>query len=457
MHVTYRSYLTAGVAVLGAGAVALTPIQPLPSQAALAPQRTIANLQVDLASSIDPITPWVDTIKLSVENAKKLWEFYLEEPFPLIHTIGTNIGTYIKALPDFQFIGQNIAANVVKFFEAPWSPGPCSVDPCGDPAFYEGVFISDVPITNHIPFLGQLSQQQLYGLLPQVLASSDPDLLIKLAPLLAFTANHYSGQVAGLVGPLLAPVIQLTRSFTAIGEYFKQGDVIGAINELINIPANVTNAVLNGAGYFDLTGVVNAIQPLPPEVKSIGLNLGGLISPPVPFKGTVDEPTESNGGTLFDNIAMSAEALGLAVESPGLPVSWFGSVIGLGQYLSKVLLVTPPTTPEEAAPAATTVAPKAAAAVAAPAVEAAPVVAEAPAPVVAEPAAPAEAPAPAVPEPVVPDPVISEDPVVDIAEPAEVPAPRSVSANQKQAGASDNDGGSSTRGGHKGARGSNAA
>jgi hypothetical protein len=48
---------------------------------------------------------------------------------------------------------------------------------------------------------------------------------------------------------LLAPVIELTRSFTAIGAFFEAGDVTGAINELINIPANVTNAVLNGGGF----------------------------------------------------------------------------------------------------------------------------------------------------------------------------------------------------------------
>lgn len=453
MHVTYRSYLTAGVAALGAGAIALTPVQPIPNQLATAPQRAIANLEVDLASSIDPITPWVDTIKLSIENSKKLWEFYLEEPLPLLHTISTNIGTYVKALPDFQFIGQSMAANLVKFFEAPWSPGSCTSapDPCETPTFYNGDFISNVPIPSALGF----SQRSLYTLLPLVLQGLDPDLLVKLAPVLAFTANHYSGQVAGLVGPLLAPVIQLTRSFTAVGEYFKEGDVIGAINELINIPANVTNAVLNGAGYLDLTGVVNAIMPLPDTIKSIGINLGGLISPPVPF---TEDPDSVNGGTLFDNIAFEADAGFIKPSTPGYPVSWFGSVIGLGQFLSKVMLVTPPGAPAPegtaSVAAAATAAPKAAAAVAAPVVAEAPapVVAEAPAPVVAEAPAPvAEDPAPAVEAPA---------PKVDVPDPVESRAPRTVSAPtaKKQVASSDNDSDDSgTRGSRKGARGKHAA
>jgi hypothetical protein len=176
-------------------------------------------------------------------------------------------------------------------------------------------------------------------------------------------------------------LVELTRSFTAIAGYFEAGDVTGAINELINIPANVTNAVLNGGGVLDLTGVVNAIQPLPKEVKSIGLNLGGLISPPVPQDGSLlpngTAPTQFNGGVLFDSLAVEIDykvsnlpppnGTVVNVKDPGIPVSWVGAVVGLGQYLSDEMLVTPPAPPAPPAQAA---------AVEGEAVEAAPVVAE---------------------------------------------------------------------------------
>ncbi|MCB9442425.1 MAG: hypothetical protein H6523_19575 [Mycolicibacterium sp.] len=453
MHVTYRSYLTAGVAALGAGAIALTPVQPIPNHLALAQDKAVATLAVNLASTIDPITPWVDTFKLAGQNIMSLVNFYLEKPFPLLQTIGANIGTYIQELPDFQKIFGQIAGNINTFFYAPWSPGACATDPCGDPAFYQGDFVSNVPITNKIPFLAPdgLSQRQLYALLPAVLPAEEA---ATLAPLLALAGNHWSGQLAGLVGPLAAPLIVLTRSFTAIGQYFADGDVIGAINELINIPANVTNGVLNGAGYLDLTGVVNAIVPLPDAIKSIGLNLGGLISPPVPFEGTLAAPTALNGGTLFDNIAVEAEALGVTVKSPGLPVSWFGSVIGLGQFLSEAMLVPAPTAPTAAVRAAAT--------------ETAPVVAEVAAPVVAEVAAPAVADTPAEPPAKVladdpaedPAPPVVDDPVVDTPD-VKTPARKAVSApaGERKATASNDDdkGAGSARGGHRGARGKHAA
>jgi hypothetical protein len=440
MHITYRSYLTAGVAALGAGALALTPVQPLPNHVALGQERAVSNLAVTLASTIDPITPWVDTFKLAAQNFTALTEFYLQKPVPLIQTISANQVTYFKELTSGNggLIPGQIAANIQTFFQSPWSPG----DPVGE-------YISPVPVTT-IPVLNiPLSQQGVFALLPAVLGQETYD---QLQPIINFTATPYSGELIGLLGTLLAPVIQLTRDFTAIGQYFQDGDVIGAINELINIPANVTNAVLNGAGYLDLTAVVNAIAPLPSEVKSIGLNLGGLLNA-VPASGTLDTPESWSGGTAFDVLAATIsykisdrpkpDGTSVTVADPGIQEGFYGSVVGLGQYLGQQMLVTPP------APA------QVAAAVAAPAQ------AEAAAPVVADPApAVVDDPAPAVVDD--PAPAVVDDPapaVTQIADVVDSPAPQAVSAPapQQQSAASDNGANAgSSRGGHKGARGKHA-
>ena len=55
MQVSARSYLTAGVAAIGAGAMALSPVQPITARSALSPVVTKA-MAVNLASAIDPIT-----------------------------------------------------------------------------------------------------------------------------------------------------------------------------------------------------------------------------------------------------------------------------------------------------------------------------------------------------------------------------------------------------------------
>ena len=48
MHVSARTYLTSGIAVLGAGAIALSPVQPIPDHVALVRQHVVSDLAVDL-------------------------------------------------------------------------------------------------------------------------------------------------------------------------------------------------------------------------------------------------------------------------------------------------------------------------------------------------------------------------------------------------------------------------
>jgi hypothetical protein len=115
MHLTARTYLTSGIAAIGAGAIALGPVQPLPDHMAAAPQRAVESLAINLASSIDPITPWIDTFKTAAANIKTLVEFYNQNPLPLLGTISANLKTYAES-GDPQFILDSMKKNIVTFF-----------------------------------------------------------------------------------------------------------------------------------------------------------------------------------------------------------------------------------------------------------------------------------------------------------------------------------------------------
>ena len=370
MHVTSRSYLTAGIAALGVGAIALTPVQPIPT---LDQDRVTRNLAVALAAAPAPLPPveaWVKTFETSIANIQALLNFYASNPggyesplgltgdfqavFPLLQTVIANQMTYLDWLgnPDIEdplaAISGQMVQNLQTFFNAPWSPG--------DPA---GVYVSETAVTSALGL--PLSQQFVFGFLPSALGFTPEEWEASpLKPVVDFTATYYSGQVVGLLGPVFAPLVELTRSFTAIGEFFQAGDVESAVTELINIPANITNAVLNGGGFLDLTGVVNAIQPLPETVKSIGLNVGGLISPPVPQNGSLlpggEVPTQFDGGVFFDSLAadvsvkLNPNLPAVNVKDPGIPVSWVGAAIGLGQFLGDAM-VAPETPPAPEPPA----------------------------------------------------------------------------------------------------------
>lgn len=352
--------------------MAIVPVSPVTPQVPPAQERVVSTLAVDLAAAIDPITPWVDTITTSLFNLKSLNGLYWQQPFPLLTTIARNQFTYLQELPNIGLIASQMWNNVKTFFTAPYVSTPDNV--------------SDAMVTNieGLP----ISQQTVYALLQTMVGGGQSPLTplvdftgIRLGaefePLLQFTATPVSGEILGLLGPVISPLIQLTESFTAVGRYWRNGEVLAALNELINIPANVTNAVLNGGKYLDLTGVVKTLGfTLPPQIKSVGFNMGGLLNvvptayEPPTLPGSNIHPY--SGGLAFDALATEIDSA-LPFNDPGWPVGAIGSVMGLGQALGDALLVTRPD------PTAT----KAAAAVAAPeAVEAA-------APVI-EPAAPGE-------------------------------------------------------------------
>jgi len=394
MELSARSYLTSGIAALAVGAITLTPIAPAPQHLSLAPDRIVSTLAVNLAAAIDPITPWLDTVKASWDNVKALTALYLQQPFPLLATVARNQITYLQELPDIGLIASQVWGNVQTFFQAPYESTP------------DNISDSQITTIEGLP----ISQQTIYGLLQTVIAGGSSALspLIELTPtriggdlqtLLQFTATPVSGELVGLLGPVISPLIQLTQSFTAVGQYWQAGKPLEALNELINLPANLTNATLNGGKYLDLTGVVRALgYNLPPEVTSIGLNMGGLLNViPVGYEPPTVPTSDINpysGGLAFDALATEVQSF-LTFADPGWPVGAIGSVMGLGQALGDAMLVTPP------APAATKVSP--AAATAAQAVESA-------VPVAADKEAPDDRAVPTAPK------------VADIA--AEAPAPR---------------------------------
>jgi hypothetical protein len=460
MHVKPRSYLTAGIAALGVGAIALAPVQPIPDQLTGPPERMVNTLAVSLAAAVDPIQAWVDTFETTFANIGILGEFYMQKPFPLLQTIAANTATYAEEAANGQgdlILGQ-IWGNIVKFFEAPWSPGVLAELTNTN---FEPPTEAAVPSTDNYmsktqpatpaslppevdafsPWDTNLGFLQIVAGLSITADPNDPDSLPELwelivspiSPIWRFLATPYSGQVLSWLGPLMSPVMALTQSFTAVGEAFAAGEVMDALYELINIPANMTNAFLNGAGFLNLTPVLAQFFEFPegfPKDIQIGFNMGGLLNA-MPQDGSLknpdDPPTVWAGGVGFDSFAIpgcSESQDGVCAfirDQPfaGLTNGLFGAGIGLGQFLADQLLVTPP--PPAEAPAAVEAASTAEAPAAiaeAPAVETAPAVE-------AEPAVDA---APAVVEVSVEDSapalveVVAEDPAPAVEDIAEIEA-----------------------------------
>lgn len=329
MQVSTRSYLTAGIAVLGAGAIALTPVQPL-TPAAASPALTKA--AINLAAAIDPITPIITTIQTSLTNTTNLVSAWLANPLPILRTIVGNWAYYISELPNVGAIVSQVVGNIGNVFQATFDAGTISDGTGGKPAgLANGDNISKVPwgfiATTPLPIPNiDLTQRAVYDLLPEL----QPDFVNANIPLLNFLNTPFSGQLLGLVGPFIAPFVALGNSIGSAITALRTSDIAGAINSLINIPTSMINAALNGT-TLDLTA---SLGPSLPSVDRIGLAIGGLLTT---FKSPtgVTAPGTQIAGVGFDSLSLDATVQVLpaplppvTLSDPGIGNGLIGNLVG---------------------------------------------------------------------------------------------------------------------------------
>jgi hypothetical protein len=302
MHVSARSYLTAGVAALSATAIAMAPVQPLNQGSALSTQRISAALAVNLAAAVDPFTLLIDTIQASSDNIEGLIGAVAANPLPIITQVFANIGTYVAELPEIGLIFDQVIDNVGNAFRAPFAPDLDTLDE---------------------------AHASIYTLLPQVI----PDIPQNL---LDFLTTPVSGLLIGLIGPVLAPVLSVVNSVQSVIGYLRESDFQSAIFELINIPTNAIGAFLNGGPALDVTSLLASSISPPSVLNSATIALGGLLSP---------------GASIFNAVAVDADIklgkppleIDVPVQLPaGPPAGIFGSLIGLTNQVAEAIVVTPP-------------------------------------------------------------------------------------------------------------------
>lgn len=334
MNVTSRSYLTAGVAALGVGAIALSPIQPIPNNVAMAPERVVSNLSVDLAAAIDPITPWVNAFQTALQNQARLTAAWNASTLPIFQTFVDNQLYYASEFPQIGVIAQQIFGNVKAAIQAPFVSDPINNIPQ-----------TVVDVVQLPPPIGGIpvNQQTIYAAAQDLLPES-------LLPLIEFTTTPFSGAVLAVIGPVIGPVISMVNSVKATFAALQARNLPAAINEFLALAPNAVNAFLNGGQVLDLTKIVDRISPLPPEVTGIGLNMGGLVSSGLsPVEG---RPSLGVTGSMFDGLAVKASLGGLAVDSPGLSVGPIGATQLLTKRIAEAIKQPKPTAAAAVAPAA---------------------------------------------------------------------------------------------------------
>ncbi|BBX28764.1 hypothetical protein GCM10009632_18800 [Mycolicibacterium alvei] len=347
MDMSLRPYATAGIALVGAGVIAITPIAPPPTDV------QVANPAVNLAASVNPIAPWVDAFNETSANATTVTQVAAEAPgAALQQAIVNQFGFLDQLLNNPGSIGpvlEQFGANLQKAFQAATLLG---VKEQGDATqlliqsndFMHVLIASAIPVLFE-PTLGE----QGAAILTEVVR---------------FLASPASGILIGMVGPVISPAVATLNSVLEISGALGAGNFEDALQALVAMPANVVGSVFNGAtlNLDVLLPLVSQVTPPEFPVTSLSMAFGGLLTPG--NTGGLWIPEGGTGGSIINSLGVGA----LGMEIVGNPVGPIGAMVNLSQMIAKAIgwdgtgnpltKLTFPSIDSPAAPAGARVAPK---------------------------------------------------------------------------------------------------
>jgi hypothetical protein len=333
VELTARPWITAGfaaVTVVSAGAI-VTPVASRPT--ALSDVQTRAVQLVDVS--------WDQVVQTALTNATDISDHLSPATFADVQQFAANVPDYLdgtRSLNADLTTALNAATN-------PFTP----VDP--EPYIYSSVDTtpSNISIDSLLGHLFDIPLPGKDGLLDILTNGLNVDLGIttinipvlsdlvgstdaaQIEPYLAFSGSPLSGILWGGIGTTLGPYLQFNNDVTGISEALSGADpnYTTAFDDLLNMPANLTNAFLNGYGDVTLDTVLTDLGiAAPPTDVTLTADLGGLLSPAgslidgIGFSDTIgacnvvcatlDVPTTAVGplASLFEQDQAIAESIG---------------------------------------------------------------------------------------------------------------------------------------------------
>jgi hypothetical protein len=308
-----RPYATAGVALVGAGLIAITPMAPrLPD--------TFTVQDIKLVSGEDAasdLTPWTDVFNTASANATTLTNTFFEAPAVGLQQGLADLSGYAQDLLDDP-ANSNTVAQQMQVQLAALLTGPSLQGASTDTT---STVLDHTLEGNASDFL--TTHLGAFGILPEFIPPSIP--AADITPLLNFIASPDSGILMGALGPEISPFVELFNCITA-GDDFN------------TTLADVTGAFFNGAD-LNLDSLIPAIEQagiLPPgyNLENLDIAFGGLLTPGDTEAGVGGSIFNSVGVTLTGiNFGGTPSTLDLASE----PVGPIGAWEGLDQTIAALL------------------------------------------------------------------------------------------------------------------------
>jgi hypothetical protein len=298
----------------------------VPNDATLLPTSpALSSAAVDLAAEYNPVQPWIEAVQTAWAGAEHLGDSYFETPAVLLQ----------------QFLANQVE-HLGQVLQNPGSIGAVLGQVLHN---VQSAFVSSTLLG--LPPNSLLPQASLDGW-HDILRQSIPKILVEGTPpvakeivqqLLNVLSSPLSGVAMGFAGPFISPVVALLSSIHEAGTALFAGDFTTAMQNIIDIPANMVGAVLNGAN-LNLDGLVPVLNKMGlltgTTLHNLNIQFGGLFS-----TGVTGVAEDGIGGSIFNAIGLntSTDMMGfpLDLEIAGRAIGPIAALVSLGQILAKAI------------------------------------------------------------------------------------------------------------------------
>jgi len=277
MHIAVRSSIATGVALVGASAIALTPIQPVTSPLFNVPA-AVSTASVDLTAAYNPFAAWLNLFTTTADNAGQIGTAWLADPFPAGRQLGTNLIGY----------GNTFATAAGGFADGLYTY-VTDVAPTSLTKAFQELAAGDA--TAAATTINQLIGLALFtvGLPLFPLLDVPKDIAANFVAVVntAFGLETVLPLVVGLLGPFQSSIQAFGENVQVVIDAVGAGDAVAALGATLDIVPNVINAFING-GTFSSSSFAGLLTP-----EAGGLLYSLAITIPKAIATALGAPAES--------------------------------------------------------------------------------------------------------------------------------------------------------------------
>ena len=296
MNAAVRPYATAGVALVGATAIAMSPLAP-PVPEVQAMQRAVSSVSVELSAAVNPIENWIQVFQKSTANLNAIGEQIAASPAPILKQIVVN---QMAAFEDLKTRMDANAGTLKLIFDG----APNAIATARGQLQSGDIVGAFDTFNNQIVIPLALAGVQAVSDLTRPLVST----VNNFAKAFAAVPDAVFQVILPMTFPLVSTINAAVQATQDVYDGVVARDPGAVLNTLVNLPANLVDGFLNGSGT--ILGFINAPGLLTPYDPNFGFLASGPIASLIALRDVI---AQAIGAPLPTAAAAKVPAAGKTV------------------------------------------------------------------------------------------------------------------------------------------------